>query len=221
LALYWAKKEENDKVVSAIKLLILDWPMDFILIQGNTPEEIAENKFKWAVNMSAKVERLREFVGLENINLMRIVTAVAEFVKAQLVSGRKANAEIVHIWLAANVRWGVFNCPDVSTVERHMVNWGAIQKNERAVQLIETAVQRWGRNNLLDWPTKLALIVSKTDPTTICYVIEALYTHMWRKNTPDPYGVVELKRVITEILWVRTYIGIVMRAYPEVFKTPT
>jgi hypothetical protein len=221
LALYWAKKERNDEAVSALRHLILDWPMDFVLIQGTTPEELDENMFKWTVNMSAKVERLRDFIGLENNNLMRIVMVAADIVKSKLVSGKKANAEFVHKWLVDNVRWGAFNCPDVSTVERHMSNWGAIQKNGRALALIEAAVQRWGRNNLLDWPTKLAIIVSKTDATSLCYVVEALYAQMWRKNVPDPYGVAELKRIIPEILWARSYVGACARQYSEVFKSPT
>ena len=29
---------------------------------------------------------------------------------------------------------------------------------------------------------------------------------MRRKNTADPYGASELKKVVSEILWVRTYI---------------
>ena len=64
LALFWATSERNVEAASALKNLILDWPMDFVLIKGSTPEEVEENKFKWAVNMSAKVERLRDFVGL-------------------------------------------------------------------------------------------------------------------------------------------------------------
>ena len=60
LALYLAIEERNDEAVSALKLLILDWPIDFVLIQGSTPEEREENSFKWTVNMSAKVERLRD-----------------------------------------------------------------------------------------------------------------------------------------------------------------
>ena len=123
LALYWAIEEGNVEAVSALKHLILDWPMDFVLIPGSSPEEQQENIFKWTVNMSVKVERLRDFIGLENVNLMRIVTVAADIVKAKLVSGRKGDAKVVHTWLVANVRWGTFHCPDVCTVERHMVNW--------------------------------------------------------------------------------------------------
>jgi hypothetical protein len=79
--------------------------MDFVLIQGSTPEELDENMFKWSVNMSAKVERLRDFVGLETNNMMRIVAAAAEIVRSKLVSGKKANELIVH----KNVRWGAFH----------------------------------------------------------------------------------------------------------------
>ena len=113
--------------------------------------------------MSAKVERLRDFVGLETTNLMRIVAQAADFVRAKLTSAKKANAQVVQEWLAANVNWGALRCPDVQTVDRHMANWGPIQKHTRVWQLIEAAVQRWGRNNLLDWPTKIGVIVSKTD----------------------------------------------------------
>jgi len=95
-----------------------------------------------------------------------------------------------------NVRWGALNCPDAATVQRHMTNWGAIEKNRMAWELIESAGQRWGRKNLLDGPTQLAPIVSKTEATSICYVVEALYRQMWRKNAPDPYGAAELKPVI-------------------------
>ena len=96
LALFWAKKEQNHEAVSDLKKLILDWPMDFVMIAGNTPEEMEENKFKWTVNMSAKVERLRDFVGLENSNLLRIVATTVDIVKAKLGHNKKANVELVH-----------------------------------------------------------------------------------------------------------------------------
>ena len=150
LALFWAKEDRNDAAASAVKKLMLDWPMDFVLIEGSTPEDVEENKFKWAVNMSAKVERLRDFVGTENNNLMRIVAAAADIVTGKLVSGKKASPEAVRNWMADNIRWGVFSCPDVLTVQRHMNNWAAIARSGTALQLIESAVQRWGRSNLLE-----------------------------------------------------------------------
>ena len=68
-------------------------------------------------------------------------------------------------------------------------------------------MQRWGRDNLLDWPSKVGVIASKTDPATLTYAVEALYAQMWRKGTKDPYGLAELKRnIVPEILWVRTYV---------------
>ena len=173
--------------------------------------------FKWTVNMSAKVERLRDFVGLENSNLLRIVAATVDIVKAKLGHNKKANVELVHQWLVENIRWGAFHCPDQNTVQRHMKNWSAIGKNEQVMSYIESAVQRWGRNNLLDWPTKLQIIVVKTDAKSLGYVVEALFAHMWRKNMGDPYGAQELSRVIAEILWVRSYENAFMKAFPAVF----
>jgi len=98
LAFWWAKTEKSAEAASALKNHILDWPMAFVFIRGNTPEEAEENKFKWAVHMSAKVERLRDFVSLENNNLMRIVAAAADILKAKLVNGKKANGELVRRW---------------------------------------------------------------------------------------------------------------------------
>ena len=62
--------------------------------------------FNWSVNMSAKLERLRDFVGLESNNMMRIVATAAEMIRSKFVSAKKANAELVHKWLVENVRWG-------------------------------------------------------------------------------------------------------------------
>jgi hypothetical protein len=63
LAYYWAVEDGNDVAVSALEALILDWPFDFIRISGTTPDEIEENMFKYAVNVSARSERLRDFIG--------------------------------------------------------------------------------------------------------------------------------------------------------------
>ena len=83
LAFYWATTEGSVDAVSDLTRLILDWPMDFIFIKGTTPDEIHENMFKWSVNMCAKVERLRDFVGLETSNMMRIVSTAADIIKKQ------------------------------------------------------------------------------------------------------------------------------------------
>ena len=42
---------------------------------------------------------------------------------------------------------------------------------------------------------------------------------MWRKNAADPYGVSELKKFVSEILWVRTTVLACRRQYPEVLKS--
>ena len=221
LAYYWlVSEQDSDRAVSALESLILDWPMDFVLITGETAEEIEEKKFTYAVNMSAKVERLRNFIGLENTNLLRIVMKAADIVKTKGGGNKKPTAQSIQAWLKENVHWGVGQCPDLSTVERHLANWAALQKSPRALQLVESAVQRWGRENLLDWPSEVGVIVSKTDSATLTYVVEALYAQMWRKGTKDPYGLAELKRnIVPEILWVRTYVKLLTQRYAELLKT--
>ena len=78
--------------------------MDFVFINGSTPDEVNENIFKWSVNLSAKVERLRDFVGLEANNMMRIVAAAADMVQSKLVHTKRANVAFVQTWLVENVR---------------------------------------------------------------------------------------------------------------------
>ena len=63
--------------------------MGCIRITGDTPEDVAENKFLYAVGLSAKTERLRQFVGLENTNLMRIMAKATDMVKAKLSGNKK------------------------------------------------------------------------------------------------------------------------------------
>ena len=77
--------------------------MDFVLIEGDTPEDVEQNRFLWGVNLSTRVERLRDMVGLESINLMRIVARAAELTQSKLMGVKKANAEIVHKWLIDHV----------------------------------------------------------------------------------------------------------------------
>ena len=75
--------------------MIIDWPFDFVHIKGSSTEEIEEHTLKWAVNMSARVECLRDFVGLENSTLLRIVARAAELVQSQTPGGMKPKAERV------------------------------------------------------------------------------------------------------------------------------
>ena len=217
-AYYWAKQEGSRQAVTALEKLILDWPFDYVHIQGNSTEDIEENKFKWTVNMTARVERLRDYVGLENSNLLRIVARAAELLQGRGERGGKPSPERVQPWLQENARWGLVHCPDVKTVKRHIDNWAALQRCPAALALLEASANRWGRDNLLDWPTKLGIIVQKTDPGSIGYVVEALYTRMWRMNQKGPYSANALGDVIAEILWARTYIASFLRKYPELLK---
>ena len=111
LALSWAKKEGNDEAVSRLKALIVDWPMDFIFIEASSPEELDEKKFTWQVNYCAKIERLREYVGLDSQNLMRIIVYAREIVTQKQAGGKKASPRLVHAWLIEHIKWGVRKCP--------------------------------------------------------------------------------------------------------------
>ena len=55
LAFGWARLEKDEEVVSAISALILDWPMDFWLIEGAESEKIEENKLAFTMSFPARV----------------------------------------------------------------------------------------------------------------------------------------------------------------------
>ena len=74
-----------------LEKLILDWPFDFIWIKGGSPEEQEENMVKYTANMAARIERLREFVGLESQSVMRIVAEAQKIAAAKSV-GKKSPA---------------------------------------------------------------------------------------------------------------------------------
>ena len=159
LALEWAKKEGNEEAVSALKALILDWPMDFVLIAAKSPEELEEKKFVWNVNLGAKIERLREYIGLDSLNLMRVIAHARDITSAQQSGGRRASFKIAHAWLAANIKWGIRKCPN--EVDHQLRCWERLEKAPKALELVEVALQRWGRDNLLDYPTKIRIITEK------------------------------------------------------------
>ena len=106
----------------------------------------------------------------------------------------------VQQWLEQHVKLGLLHCPDVKTVKRHVDNWAALQKCSAALDRIDAAVNRWGRDNLLDWPTKFGIIVQKTDGTSLRYVLEALYAWMWRTGNKDPVTASGLGDAIMAIL---------------------
>ena len=149
---------------------------------------------------------------------MRIVAQATDILKKKAASG-KVTKEMVQTWLVNNIKWGLHHVPDATTVDNHMRNWEKIQKNPRALELIEAAKSRWGRENLLDWPTKLAKIVTKSEPGSLCFLIESLFSQMWRTNQKDPYGVKELTSVLPTILWARTYFKEFLHKFPELLKT--
>ena len=217
-ASYLAKVTNDDVAVASLTALILEWPMDFIKIEGDNAQEQQDNKFKWAINFSVKAERLRDFIGLEASNLLRIVAHAASIVNR----GTKPDAAAVSAWLNEHIKWGTFHCPDVKTIERHLKNWEAISKSKRAVQLLDAATQRWGRENLLDWPTKLQEIVSRSagDTTMLQFLVEQFFVLMIRTQEKDPMGVTELKKTITDFCWVRKYFRLCMQQYAAMFQNP-
>ena len=224
LALKWAIEEKNDEAVSAIERLVLDWPFDFHLFPQEDEETRNEEIFKFIVNLPARVERLRDFCGLDASNLMRICAQVRELLQKKTMGRALPTSKQVHEWMteSENIQWGLYHAPSLRTVSNMLANWDAVKNNKTALQIMDKARQVFGRDNLFDWPTKIGVIVSKTENNQLAYVCEALFMHMRRKNSKDPVSVEELKSkggTVQRLLWQRRYISKMVTEFPNMLQT--
>ena len=169
--------------------------------------------------MKTNVERLRQFVGLDGLNLMRIVGQAASIVKTKKADKKKPDAGEVRTWLTKNVDWGRHDCPSVDVVKRHIANWETLESCARAYNFIQASLIRWGRDNMLDVPSKFGICCQKSDKLTLAFVIEWLYSFMRRGNQKDPFSEHTLRQdVIPAILWIQMYVKKMLKEYPEVVK---
>ena len=224
LAMKWAIEEKNDEAVSALENLVLDWPFDFHLFAQDDEEDRNEQIFKFVVNLPARVERLRDFCGLDASNLMRITAQVRDLLQKKTLGGVLPTPRRVHEWMTEgeNIHWGLYHAPSLRTVTSLLVNWDAVKNNKMAMLIMDRARQLFGRDNLFDWPTKISVLVAKTEKQQLAYVFEALFTHMQRKGVKDPVSVEELKckgGTVQRLLWQRRYISTMLTEFPDMLKT--
>ena len=223
LAMKWALDEGDKAAVAALTNLILDWPFDFILFEG-TDEEKDQNQFKYIVNLPAKIERMRDFCGLDATNLMRITAEVRAILQRQAAGKSMPTPKVVWEWMVQgdNIQWGLHHVPSLRTVTAMLHNWDTFKTNRLAMVIMDKAKQRFGRDNLFDWPTKISIIISKTDQETLGFVCESLYLHMLRKNAADPLSTQELSAkggAIQGLLWQRRYVLKMLEEFPEMLRT--
>ena len=105
LAMKWALESGDTVAEAALANLILDWPFDFILFEGSEPEV---QIMKHIINLPVATERLRDFCGLDNGNLMRVAGEVRNLIEGQ-TPGIVPAATDVHKWMTNpdNIRWGL------------------------------------------------------------------------------------------------------------------
>ena len=135
----------DSAAAEALSNLILDWPFDFILFE-ETAETTAEAQImKHIINMPAATERLRDFCGLDQGNLMRIAAEVRKLVSSQTPGKVVASAADVHIWMTNpdNIRWGLY------------FDRSRIMSSPGILTIIDRAKCEFGRESLFEWPTKL------------------------------------------------------------------
>ena len=79
----WALESGDRAAEEALSNLILDWPFDFILFEATTETTAEALIMKHIINMLAATERLRDFCGLDQGNLMRIAAEVRKVIESQ------------------------------------------------------------------------------------------------------------------------------------------
>ena len=194
LAMKWALDSKDSDAEVALTALILDWPFDFILFEGM---EMEAQIMKHIINMPAATERLRDFCGLDQGNLMRIAAAVRTLIESQSPGKVAASAAEVHTWMLNpdNIRWGLYHTPTLRTVKDLLRNWDSICKIPEALTLLDRAKCHFGRDSLFESPTKLKNILDKSQqsPVLILYIMETLLTTMMRKKAKNPFSAAGLK----------------------------
>ena len=144
---------------------------------------------KHIINMPAATERLRDFCGLDQGNLMRIAAEVRKVIVSQTPGKVAASATDVHTWMTNpdNIRWGLYHVPTLRTVKDLLRNWDSLNKIPEALTILDRAKCEFGRDSLFEWPTKLNNILEKAqqNPALIIYIMETLFTIMLRKK-PKP-----------------------------------
>ena len=187
LAMKWALESGDKAAEEALSTLILDWPFDFILFEG-TGATAEVQIIKHIINMPAATERLRDFCGLDQGNLMRIAAEVRKLIESESPGKLVASADEVHTWMKNpnNIRWGLYHVPTLRTVKDLLRNWESLNKIPEALTILDRARCEFGRDGLFDWPTKLNTILEKgqQNAALIVYLMESLLTVMLRKKKP-------------------------------------
>ena len=188
LAMKWALESGDKAAEEALSTLILDWPFDFILFEG-TGATAEVQIIKHIINMPAATERLRDFCGLDQGNLMRIAAEVRKLIESESPGKLAASADEVHTWMKNpdNIRWGLYHVPTLRTVKDLLRNWDSLNKIPEALTILDRARCEFGRECLFEWPTKLNTILEKgqQNPALIIYIMESLLTIMLRKKAKN------------------------------------
>lgn len=224
LAMKWALDSGDKAAEEALSTLIQDWPFDFILFEGTGA--IAEAQImKHIINMPAATERLRDFCGLDQGNLMRIAAEVRKLIESQSPGKLAASAHDVHTWMKNpdNIRWGLYHVPTLRTVKDLLRNWDSLNKIPEALTILDRARCEFGRDSLFEWPTKLNTILEKAqqNPALTIYIMETLLTIMLRKKAKNPFSAADLKEkggVVDILLWQRRYLAHLLQEYSGMFN---
>ena len=114
----WALESEDKAAEEVLSTLILDWPFDFILFEG-TETRVEANIMKHIINMPAATQRLRDFCGLDQGNMMRVAAEVRNLIKKETPGKVAVSAVEVHAWMtnSDNINWGLHHVPTLRTVK--------------------------------------------------------------------------------------------------------
>ena len=227
LAMKWALESGDRAAEAALSNLILDWPFDFILFD-ETEETTAEAQImKHIINMPAATERLRDFCGLDQGNLMRIAAEVRKLIQSQTPGRVVPTPDDVHTWMINpnNIRWGLYHVPKVRAVKDLLRNWDSVSNIPDALTILDRAKCEFGRESLFESPTKLNNILEKAqqNPALIIYIMESLLTFMLRKQAKNPFTAGDLKEkggAIDMLLWQRRYLVHMHQEYSKMFDEP-
>ena len=115
---------------------------------------------------------------------------------------------------SGKLKWGVYRVPSANQIGSLLKNAEAIHAAPACGMFIDLAFQIFGRDNTLDFPTKVGLLVKAPSQKELIFMTSSLFTRMVRKSEECPYSDTELKGkrrcggapgVLDMLLWQFSY----------------
>ena len=119
------------------------------------------------------------------------------------------------------MNWGIQRIPSLRNIGYLLKTHDAFKGCPVAQAILDRARVSHGRDHLFDWPSKLGVVVTKTENADLGFVVRGLYDAMMRMKNKDPYSHDQLDGrcgAVVLMQWYRRYVTFLVKTYHAVFR---